>query len=160
LKEATVLILSTFGHQYQNAEKAKAQQVAIKGIASIYEAEIKVLFEKIDASKDGVLQVAEFKGVVEECTGDINVETFMSFYDTNGSANGTIDLSEFGWFLAETVWGLEPSVEGASSKMPGIIEWFTEELETIQKAKKKKLEEVDEPVAVTEAVPEQSGWCC
>jgi hypothetical protein len=105
-----------------------------KAIASQHEAELKELFDKIDADKDGTLQVSEFKEVVEECTGDIDVNKFMSWYDTNGAANGSLDFAEFGWFMADTCWNLKPSVDGASSKMPGLISWFTEELETIQAA--------------------------
>ena len=124
----------------------------LKAIASQHEEALRALFDKIDADSDGTLQVAEFKGVVEECTGDIDVDKFMKWYDTNGSANGTLDFAEFGWYMADTAWNMEASVDGASGKMPGLIEWFTEELDTINAAAKEG--EAEAPTVAEEAAAE------
>ena len=141
------------------AKKATSTPADCKAIASEHEAALKELFDKIDSDSDGTLQVEEFKGVVEECTGDIDLAKFMAFYDTNGAANGTLDLAEFGWYMADTAWNIGGgSVEGANSKMPGLIEWFTEELETIQEAAATPTEEAaGAPLEAAPDVPQEAA---
>ena len=111
---------------------AASTEADCKAVAAQHKDALQALFDKIDTSGDGKLQVSEFKGVVEECSGDIDEANFMGWYDTNGTANGTLDFDEFGWYMADTAWNLEPSIEGASGKLPGVIDFFDGEQDALQ----------------------------
>ena len=63
----------------------------------------------------------------------------------------TQDFDEFGWYMADTAWNLNPSVEGASSKLPGVISYFEEELEDIQTAADPKAAAVARLMAALDA---------
>ena len=90
------------------------------------EDEIKAVFTKLDKDGSGSLDKSELKEVVEMYSGEaFDVEQFFEWYDTHGKADSTVDLTEFGWYLADVAL----SFPDAKAAMPAVIQEFDEQAE-------------------------------
>ena len=86
---------------------------------------IKELFDKLDEDGSGDLDGDEMKEVVGLFQGSaFDEEEFMSWYDAHGESDGTIDLREFGWYLADCA-------ECDPSKMEATIASFEETVDYV-----------------------------
>ncbi|EOD07006.1 hypothetical protein EMIHUDRAFT_218762 [Emiliania huxleyi CCMP1516] len=80
---------------------------------------IKAVFMKLDKDGSGSLDKSELKEVVEMYSGEaFDVEQFFEWYDTHGKADSTVDLTEFGWYLADVAL----SFPDAKAAMPAVIQ--------------------------------------
>jgi hypothetical protein len=87
---------------------------------------IKAVFMKLDKDGSGSLDKSELKEVVEMYSGEaFDVEQFFEWYDTHGKADSTVDLTEFGWYLADVAL----SFPDAKAAMPAVIQEFDEQAE-------------------------------
>lgn len=84
------------------------------------------LFDKLDKDKNGDLSGDEVEEIITVYQGEAyNHDDFMSWYDSHGgNADGTWDVTEFGWYIADCA-------ECEESKMVPVMEAFEEAIDYV-----------------------------
>jgi len=129
-----------------------------KEIAAAHQDAIKALFDKMDSNGNGKLELEEFKSVVSVYNGEaMDVGKFMDWYDCNAEPNGSLDLDEFGWYLADIAWNMKADKDGASGLMPVVISHFSKLADADPKARKADDGELTEMMAKEIAASHQDA---
>ena len=85
---------------------------------------IKVVFDKLDKNKNGYLEKEELKDIVAKYQGEaFDADKFFGWYDTHGPADHRIDVTEFGWYLADCALELG-GAEKAELVMAEVVQKF------------------------------------
>ncbi len=90
---------------------------------------IEKLFKQLDVNGDSKLVASELSAVVSQYTGTVFKEKeFMGWFDVHGASgkgdpDGSVDLKEFGWYLADVALSFGEGAE-AITALPTVVSAF------------------------------------
>ena len=115
VKQTPVSLASASTPEYPSRKKGYVTDLERRyhAIAQDYIDQIRQLFVKLDANANGFLSTSEMKTVVEKYTGtEFNEQEFLGWYKLNTEKEDEINLTEFGWYIADVAWQFaDPDIE-------------------------------------------------